>query len=273
MSARSEPVQICLWAKSWWLVGNGPSYLLFRAEEGRVMHLTTSIPRKLRHALKGFSAIQKGKLEPLVRALTRINTAVLVQLELNDGPYTEDAIRAKVASFTVLKEIECLVCKLPDEKIFKGQLARFASQLRAARRFIMEHEREYQVLMDEERSKFWFSDCHGRESLISDCFDSPGPKRVFRCEPDSLFARCAQELWHKEGARLRDRATVLYRVPTRKELREYLCSDEPTITKLCRAEGFDWLPRSFKPKNPRKDPESRGRWGSRAAAARLTDPA
>jgi hypothetical protein len=218
---------------------------LFRAEEGRVMHLTTGIPRKLRHALKGFSAIQEGKLEALVHALTLINTSVLLRLELNDGPYTEDAIRSKVASFTVLREIERLVCGLrDDEKIFKGQLARFASQLRAARRFLMEHEPEYQVLMDEERSKFWFSDWHGRESLISDCFDSPGPKRVLRCEPDSLFARCAQDLWRKEQHSWVNERTVLYRVPTRKELREYLGSDEPAVTKLCRAEGFDWLPRA-----------------------------
>jgi hypothetical protein len=40
------------------------------------------------------------------------------------------------------------------------------------------------------------------------------------------------------------RVISLYRVPTRKELREYLCLDEPAVTKLCRAQGFEWLPRA-----------------------------
>jgi hypothetical protein len=78
------------------------------------------------------------------------------------------------------------------------------------------------------------------------------PHFVFRCEPNSSIAGCAQELWHREQAHWRDRATVLYRVPNRKELCEYLCTDEPTITKLCRDEGFGWLPRALPSRGRRR---------------------
>jgi hypothetical protein len=264
MSAR-EPVQICLWARSWWLVGNGPSYLLFRAEEGRVMHLTTGIPRKLRHALKGFSAIQDGKLDQLVKALILIDTTFLELLDFPEAMLplieelsTEEVNISRAAAFAVLREIEHLIQPLDqnNEKLFEGRLARFASRVRAARRFLAEHGREFPTRfgaehgrmfptsLDEERSIFWLSDWDGHELLISDYCDFPGPHRVFRCEPDSVFAQCAQELWHNEQQIWGNQRTVLYRVPTRKELREFLGSDEPTVTKLCRAEGLDWLPRA-----------------------------
>jgi hypothetical protein len=209
------------------------------------MHLTSGVPRKLQEALKGYQAIQNDELEPLIRALILINTTLLMRLGMRERPsYPEEALRCVGAVLTVLREIERLIFELPEEKIFKGQLARFASQVRAARRFVMEQGQEFSVSIDEERSICSWSDRDGNEVLISDCFDSPGPKRVFRCVADSQIARCAQELWRHEQVRWGDQRTVLYRVPTRKELREYLCLDEPAVTKLCQREGFAWLPKA-----------------------------
>ncbi len=235
------PVAIRWWARSWWVIGNGPSHLLFRAEERRVTHLTNGIARPLQEVLKGYQVIKDGKLVPLVRALIRINTAD----EFNRGK--EEAERYKEASRVVLKEIQRLIY-LPEQKIFEGQLARFATLLRAARRFQMEQVERYgpqfPISLDEERSKFWISDRHGNELFVSDCDDGPQPLRGFRCDPHSPIAHCAQELWSREQVRLGDRATSLYYVPTRKELGHYFALDEPAVSKLCRAEGFAWLPKA-----------------------------
>jgi hypothetical protein len=43
---------------------------------------------------------------------------------------------------------------------------------------------------------------------------------------------------------MRESAGSEYEYRPAKELREYLCVDEPRITKMCRAEGFGWLPRA-----------------------------
>ena len=150
------------------------------------------------------------------------------------------------AHFAVSEEIERLIYQLPEEKIFKGQLSRSTSLIKAARRFqlfqVERHGPEFVLTTDEERSIFWLSDSHGNEVLISDCADRPDSLGVFRCVTHSVIARCALELWAQEQASLGGCATSLYRVPTRKELRECLCLDEPAVTKLCRREGFDWLP-------------------------------
>lgn len=209
------------------------------------MHLTSGLPRKLRSSLKGFAAIQEGRLEPLVAALTRIDTTCLARLAGAGSVYSPDAFRCVNGCVAVLTEIECLQ-REPDERIFAERLARFASRIRAARRFRAEQEGEYEISLDQGRSKLWFRDRHGREMLVSDCFDSGGPKRVFRCEPGSVIAQCAQALWVAEQAGFSTRS-ILYRVPTRKELREFLGVDEPSVTKLCRAEGFGWLPRASSP--------------------------
>jgi hypothetical protein len=82
------------------------------------------------------------------------------------------------------------------------------------------------------RDIFWTRDIYGNQMVIYG--DKP---LVFSCVTNSRIASCALKLWRQEP-------TSLYRIPTRKELRENLCLDEPAITKLCRAEGFDWLPRA-----------------------------
>jgi hypothetical protein len=202
------PYKVWWWARGWWIVGDGPSYLLYRAEEKRVTHLVSqgAIPQHLGAALQGFQVIEEGKLNPLLQALISVDTADTAHRHI------EDAIRAKVAGDTVLSEIERLIYQLPDEKIFAGQLARFSTLIRAARRYQAEHHGpEFEISLDDERSKISLIDRHGQEVLISDCFDGDGPKRVFKCVPHSRVVECARTLWHREQDSF-DSATSLYYV-------------------------------------------------------------
>jgi hypothetical protein len=245
MSASAPPVTIRLWARSsWWLVGNGPSYLLFLSKERRVIHLTKQLPRNLREALKGFQATENGTLVPLVHALSLINTGML-----RSSLKSRHRLRCSRASLTVLDAIEHLIYHCPEEKSFENQLARFTSNIRAARRFgVAEIEfaggDEFAISEDEKRGIFWIRDSRGREVMITDCTDPAGAQDSFRCVPYSPIARATQALWDREQQSFGDRASCLYRVPTRKELREELLLDEPAVTKLCRAEGFGWLPKA-----------------------------
>jgi hypothetical protein len=113
------PFDVKWWGLGWWLCGNGPSYLLFRAEEGRVTHLSSALTLALREALKGYQVIQDEKLLPLVRHLVGIDGA-------NNSDGCEEANKA------VLVEIERLIFKTPEEKIFKGRLARMSTQITAS---------------------------------------------------------------------------------------------------------------------------------------------
>jgi hypothetical protein len=246
-------VKVERWARSWYLVGNGPAYLLFCSEERRVIHLTSDLellPRNFREALKGFRAIENGKLTPLVQALCLINTASFYSPLRSNEELNEDFYRCVQASMDILKEIEHLVGQLPDEDSFKVQLARFTSLIKAARRFVLSQIEAYgtsqfEVSWDDERGKSRWLDCHGDEVLISDYWDLPGPKRAFRCVPRSPIARCVLDLWTREQTeRGGNQFTSLYYIPTRKELRRAFCTDESAITKMCRAEGFGWLPRA-----------------------------
>jgi hypothetical protein len=246
MSASVPPVTIRLWARSWWLVGNGPSYLLFRTQEKRVMHLTrtTHLPRNLREALKGYQVVKRGALAPFVQALILINTRLLCSPAQGD-----DGIRCARHSVRVLSTIERLVNKYSTEENFEEALSRLTSNIRAARRLTQAEIAfaggdQFAVSIDKERSKLWLSDSHDREVLVGDCADIDGSQDSFRCVPNSPIARATQALWDREQQNLGDRASCLYRVPTRKELREELLLDEPAVTKLCRAEGFGWLPRA-----------------------------
>lgn len=246
MSASAPPVTIRLWARSWWLVGSGPSYLLFRTQEGRVMHLTTMthLPRNLREALRGYQVVKRGTLAPFVRALILVSTRLLCSPRQSD-----DGIRCARHCLRVLSTIERLVNKCSNEKIFEEALARLVSNIRAARRVTQAEIRfaggdEFAIPIDKERSKLWLSDSYDREVLIGDCADIDGPQYSFRCVPDSPIAQATQALWDREQQSWGDRASCLYCVPTRKELREELQLDEPAVTKLCRAEGFGWLPRA-----------------------------
>jgi hypothetical protein len=221
------------------------------------MHLTEQLPRNLREALKGFQAVQNGRLVPLVHALNRINTNALLSPNK-----TEDSIRCKKAGVEILATLEYLIYNsFPNKKSFEEALARFTSCVRAARRLTEAEVEfaggpEFPISIDKERSKYWINDSHDRELLIGDCADLPGRQYNFRCVPVpcSPVARITQMLWNREQQSFADRATCLYRVPTRKELREELLLDEPAVTKLCRAEGFDWLPKaSFRKRRKRCD--------------------
>jgi hypothetical protein len=81
--------------------------------------------------------------------------------------------------------------------------------------------------------------------MITDYPDTVGAQFPFRCVPHSPIARITQTLWDREQQSFGGGATCLYRIPTRKEVCEELGLDEPAVTKLCCAEGFDWLPRHF----------------------------
>jgi hypothetical protein len=214
---------------------------LFRAEQGRVMQLQSGLPRKLKDLLKGYpGATLNDQPNPIVSALLLLNINQLAQLlpGRKQRSSSEDILKCAQASFSVLRQLQSLLFEIPDQKSFETELAHFASWVRAARRLLRAQGEEFVVSIDEERSICLWSDSDGNEVLIADFFDSPGPKRVLRCVLDSPIALCAQEWWHREGR------IMPYRIPTRRELREYLCCDEPTVTKLCRAQGCTWLPRA-----------------------------
>jgi hypothetical protein len=242
------PVQIRLLAEGWSLVGNGPSYLLFHAPEKEVTHLSTGLFRELREALKGYSAIEDGELVPLVQALSLISADAIYDVDKRI-----DAAQRKGAAFIVAREIEELIREFPKRKIFESRLRRLATLIRAAGQFQMYHGPPGWP----ERGApggYFARDRYGQQILRM----SGNPTFVFRCEPDSRIARCAQELWRKEQQSWGTGRPMLYRVPTRKELREFLGSDEPTVTKLCRAEGFNWLPRAQSRAARRRHPIRRG---------------
>jgi hypothetical protein len=199
----------------------------------------------MREALKGFRAIENGWLNPMVAALSLINTTVLAY-----GLPTETLQDFKKASFKVLRELERLIYEAPNEVIFKTELARFTSLIKATRRF-QAYLSAVNVSVDAARSIFWLSNSRGEEVMISDCVDQPGPHRAFECVPRSPIARCASELWEREQASSGGQFTSLYYELTRKELRQEFCVDEPTITKWCRAEGFGWLPRASRTPVPK----------------------
>ena len=207
-----------------------------------VLHLTTELPRNTCEALKGFRVIENGKVNPLVNALARIDTALLVSAR--SSVY---GLRSRRASFKVLREIERLVYQSPNELIFKAQLARFTSFIKAVRRlqmFEIEHYGGSQFELsfdsahsiDSAQSISSLSNSHGEEVLLS------GAGHAFASVPRSRIARCALEFWTREQNSSGGRFTSLFYVPTRKELRENFALDEPAITKLCRSEGFGWLP-------------------------------
>jgi hypothetical protein len=223
-------VQIRELAKGWSLVGEGPSYLLFRAPEKEVTHLSTGLFRELREALKGYSAIENGELVPLVRALSLMSPVAIYDIdERTDTP------RCKAASYTVLLEWQQLLCPFSQDQVFEERLRRFNSSIRAARRVQMYHgppEAPGASSAPSPPGSFFARDSKGQQILVI----SGTPSFVFRCKPDSSIARCAQELWLDP--------TKPYRVPTRCELGAHLCLDQSAVTKLCRAEGFGWLGRA-----------------------------
>jgi hypothetical protein len=135
-----------------------------------------------------------------------------------------------------------------DEKAFKDAFALFVSNFRAACRLTRAEIEffggpEMVVSTDFERSKFWLTDSFGREVLISDDAHV-AEQQSFKCVLHSPIATATQTLWDREQQSYGAQASCLYRIPSRKELGEELALDEPAITKLCQAEGLNWLPRS-----------------------------
>jgi hypothetical protein len=228
-----EPWQVERWPGGWCLVGDGPSYLLFCPLNKEVKHLTSELHRALRRDLQGYQAIgDDDRLEPLVWALARASAYAIYDLDT--------APRRKAAAFTVIQEIQRLIGSFPQPEIFEERLRRLNTLIRAAGVLGMYHGPPAAPgvpTLPSPPGSFFTRDQYGQRLLIVS-----NPPFVFRCEPNSPIAQCAQKVWREEQAQWGDR-TVLYRIPTRAELGEHLCLDKSATTKLCRAEGFNWLPR------------------------------
>jgi len=234
MGTRSEPVQVSRWPGGWCLVGNGPSYLLFCPKNKEVTHLASGLHRALRQDLQGYDAIGAGgELEPLVWAFASASANAIYDIDPS-----LDAVKRKWAAYVVVREIQEIIRLFPQNpKIFVGRLRRVATLIKAAATLAMYHgppEAPGASSLPSPPGSFFARDQYGQQILVICGTQS----FVFRCEPDSAIARCAQELWLEKDP------TKPYRVPTRRELRKHLCCDEATVTKKCRAEGFPWLPRA-----------------------------
>jgi hypothetical protein len=228
----AKGIETLLWPGGWCLVGEGPSYLLFNHPQMKVTHLATGLHRELRQSLKGYRAIRGGELAPLADAL------VLASAEaIDDADERVNAAARKQAAFVVVREIERLLRRFPERATFEKELRQFCSSLRAAGQYAMYHTAPGVPEPESPPGSFFARDRYGQRLLVIS-----NPRAVYRCEADSPVAGCAQNLWRHEQAR--SQRVVPYRVPTRKELREHLGTDEPAINKLCRKEGFWWLPRA-----------------------------
>jgi hypothetical protein len=227
----AEQVQIHRWPGGWCLVGDGPSYLLFDVRKKGVMHLASGLYRALRLDLKGYSAIGKdGELEGMVRMLALASADAIY--DLDERP---NAAERKWAAYTVVREIKKLSYQHSfDERLFTGHLRRLCTLLRAERQLALAHGPPGVPENVPAPPRSFFACAGGKRFLFT-------PWARFKVEPSSQIAQCARELWRKEQVPLKNR-TVLYRIPTRLELRLYLgLADEASIAKLCRREGFDWL--------------------------------
>jgi hypothetical protein len=154
-----------------------------------------------------------------------------------DADPRPNAAKRKWAAYIVIRAIEELIYQDSfDERLFTGHLRRLCTLIRAARQLETHHGPPGVPQNVAAPPGSFFACAGGKRFLFT-------PSARFKVEPSSQIAQCARELWWKEQARLVDPATVLYRIPTRKELRRHLgLADEASITKLCRREGFDWLP-------------------------------
>jgi hypothetical protein len=218
------------------MVGGGPSYLLFTPTK-EVLHLASGLTRALRLDLQGYDAIGKcGKLDPLVWALTLASSDAIY--DVVPGP---NAAKSEWAAYVVMREIEGLIREFPHRTSFDCRLRRLCTALRAAGILGMYHtppEAPGAGSRPSPPGSFFTRDRRQQLLILGN------PPFAFRVEPDSPIAQAAQELWRKEQAQWGKYRTVLYRVPTRTELGEHLCLDKPATTKVCRAEGFAWLPRA-----------------------------
>jgi hypothetical protein len=132
---KASAVPVVLWAPGLYLVGDGPSYLLFPAEGRQVTHLTSAsgLSRKVREALKGYQAIKDGKLVPLVQALLDFRVGADA-----DFRSKEDAIRCFASRWIILMEISNLIHQSSEDKIFKTRLGKFNSAIKATRQLKMQ---------------------------------------------------------------------------------------------------------------------------------------
>jgi hypothetical protein len=205
-----ESIQTSCWRGGWCLVGNGPSYLLFHHPQMEVIHLSSGLDRELYQSLQRSHAIRDGKLTPLVEALYLVST------------FPSPSPSHDWAHLVISREIERLLSLFPEHDTFEKELRRLGSSLRAAGQYAMYHTAPGVPESENPPGAFFARDRYGQRLLVIS-----NPRAVYRCEADSDVAGCAQELWRKDQAA--NQRVVPYRVPTRKELREYLGRDEPAI--------------------------------------------
>ena len=233
MAPDRSPTDFCRWPGGWTLTGKGPSYLLFKSPEMEVTHLANGLHRNLRKALKGYEVINaKGELVPLVEQLLLASADTVY-----DADSRPNARDRKWAAFVVVREIEKLIHLFPDRATFEAQLSRLGTSLRAAGEIAKYHSPPGVPESEGPPGSFFAIDVYGQRLLIMKL-----PPFVLRCESESLFAECAQELWRQEQESWSGQLTSLYRIPSRRDLREHLNVVEARITQLARAEGLGWLP-------------------------------
>src|ERR1700756_3609843 len=134
-AGQREPVQIRFLPGGSLLVGNGPSYLLFRNPQKEVTHLSSGLHRELRGALKGYKVIdQDNELLPLVQALVLASADAIYDLDSR-----VNAANRKGATYMVVREIERLIRQFPNRTTFEAELRRLCTCMRAAGSIAMYH--------------------------------------------------------------------------------------------------------------------------------------
>jgi len=252
-SQKDSKVRRIDWGNGNALFGNGPGYLLFCPEDVLDLRtgLATVIEPELKRKLKGFRAIdaKTGEIDSLACDLSRI--------------YGGDNFGgSRESKSNVLEAISQIMAAEPEQ--LQKAVRRFSTLLKAGWNVRQWGKLGFVSVRSEPGiCKLWFHAKNGNPVSVTDSDygedGRPGSLLSFRehewdelvhnigrkptineCRKHLLpvtfsvkttaqsnFARLAQQLRH---------------VPTKKELKDELMVDEPTITRLCKEAGFSWLP-------------------------------
>jgi hypothetical protein len=233
------------------LVGNGPGYLLICSDQ--VLELNAGISPELKRILKGYNVVNDQGIDPLAYHLSRIYGG-----ETFSGfPDSKNFVLDEISRIMKASDHQ------QRDKVIRG----FNNRLRAAWQMRHRQKAEFDShFVEDAERKRWFvkngklvgvmdydyGDTGGSGSLISfhfkqytklannlGCAPSSDDLRR-RIEPISFEVRTMEE---SVFARV---AFKLNRIPTKKNLRDELCSDTSSIAKLCKEYGFSWLPAAQK---------------------------
>jgi hypothetical protein len=252
-SKKDSEVRCIDWGNGNALFGNGSGYLLF-CQEG-VLDLrtgpATQIAPELKKILKGFQAIdaKTGKIDPLAYDLSRI--------------YGGDNFGGSGESKNnVLEAIGHIMTAEPEQ--LQKEVRRFSTLLKAAWNLRQWAKLDFGSMRSKPGvCKLWFHAKDGTPLTVTDYDygenERPGSLLSFReHEWDKLVRSIGHKPTFNECRQFLQPVTFSVRtsvtsyfariaqerrdVPTKKELKEYLAVDEPTITRRCREAGFSWLP-------------------------------